>query len=306
MESQTSDSPVQLILSQDQLLALTAEQRKRLALIEIEWQRECIRTLSQRRLLELDAREGSIGHAASKGLTTERLTEIDALTVKLRQTWLQAWERAGAVLSADQREKVHFDERELPGFGFDHFPSEDNGVALDARISNAVAARLKDAKVVEIETAQAIAERLFGWAKSAAMVAGIPLALLAVVLSILGVSSWKDFTGRVEKGKQEIEKQLNEAKTSATEFNNQASALKNQFADLQRQYGDLSALASNVQGLSRQVQRLEEELHFNKSTELTDDLQQQMKQHLIDYRKYLQSLGYDPPSNLTASGNCPL
>ena len=32
-------------------------------------------------------------------------------------------------------------------------------------IAGAVAARIKDAKVVEVETAQAIAERLLSWAK---------------------------------------------------------------------------------------------------------------------------------------------
>jgi len=77
-------------------------------------------------------------------------------------------------------------------------------VDLDTRIADAVNKRLKDAKVVEIEITQAIAERVFGWSKSFALLVGIPLALLGVILGILGIKSYTDFTALVTDARTEV------------------------------------------------------------------------------------------------------
>src|SRR5438132_1232577 len=87
---------------------------------------------------------------------------------------------------------------------------------------------------------QSETERLFGWAKSAAIVTGVPLALLAVVLTVLGISNWTDFKNRVAEGKKEIDVQLDTARQSAKEFGEQAATLQAQYADLKKQYGDVS------------------------------------------------------------------
>ena len=91
-----------------------------------------------------------------------------------------------------------------------------------------MAARIKDAKVVEVETAQAIAERLLSWAKSAAMVAAVPLTLLAIVLTVLGISNWTDFNSRIAQASKAVDAQLAAARQSAQEIGAKATALQAQ------------------------------------------------------------------------------
>ena len=54
------------------------------------------------------------------------------------------------------------------------------------RINATIEERLKDTKVVEFETAEAIAKRVVGWAKLFAVVVGVPLSLLIITLALLG------------------------------------------------------------------------------------------------------------------------
>jgi hypothetical protein len=181
----------------------------------------------------------------------------------------------------------------LPSFESDSGASA--SAELDARIAEVIVARIKDAKIVEIETAQAIAERLLGWAKAAAIVTGIPLALLAVVLGVLGVSNWTDFRKRIADGKREVEVQLATARQTADEFRAQATALQAKYADLKKQFGDVSTLASDVRGLSEKVERLEQ-IRFEQPSTVLPEIQAAIEQRIKDYRSYLQSLGYRPPA----------
>jgi len=62
-----------------------------------------------------------------------------------------------------------------------------------SEVRAAVAASLKDRKVVEVEIAESITGRLIGWAKVFGLFAGVPLALLLITLALLGVSNYADF-----------------------------------------------------------------------------------------------------------------
>jgi hypothetical protein len=244
----SSESPVQFILAQGDTLALTAEQRRSLELIELDLRSEIVRLSRERQLLELEAQRIKVVSGSGVGLTAERLATLDAITTKLRQALLRAHEQARATLSADQLAKLSVCDSKLPSFDFEL--SVTDGAGLDARIAEVVISRMKDAKVVEIETAQAIAERLFSWAKSFAILIGIPLALLAVVLSLLGINNWADFNHRIAQGKNDIDARIEAAKQRTKEFDTQAKDLRTQYADLKKQFGDVSALANDVQGIA--------------------------------------------------------
>ena len=73
---------------------------------------------------------------------------------------------------------------------------------LSDRVQEIFDKRYKDQKVVEIETTQAVANRLLEWSKLLGVVAGIPIALLLLVLSVLGIKTYGDFTGKIEFGDQ--------------------------------------------------------------------------------------------------------
>jgi hypothetical protein len=286
------ESPPQSILASCDALALTSEQRRNLELLDIDFRTEAVKLLSQRQLLELDIQRARSNSRSASGLTPELLTEFDAVTAKLRQAWLRALDQARSTLSDDQLGKLTEAVIKLPSFDPD--VSASDPVGLKTIIAEAVAARVKDAKVVEIETAQAIAERLFGWAKSAALVTGIPLGLLVVVLGVLGISSWTDFTKRVADGKSEVELHLSNAKKAAEDVGAEAAALKTQYADLKKQFGDVSALAVDVKELSSKVDKLEQ-IQFEKSADLLPEMKTTIEQRIKEYRAYLQSIGYHPP-----------
>ena len=292
MTTSRSQSPAQIILARGDVLALTSEQQRNLERIDIDFRTEAVKLLSQRQLLELAIERTRSDSRSASGLTPELLTELDAITAKLRQAWLRALDQAQSALSGDQLGKLPEAVIKLPSFDPD--ASASDPVALNAMIAEAVATRVKDAKVVEIETAQAIAERLFGWAKSAALVTGVPLGLLVVVLAVLGIRSWADFTNKIENETKRAETYLSKARTDAEEIGTAASALKTQYADLKKQFGDVSALAVDVRELSSKVEKLEQ-IQFEKSPELLPEMKATVEQHIKDYRAYLQSIGYQPP-----------
>jgi hypothetical protein len=60
------------------------------------------------------------------------------------------------------------------------------------RIDAALAARFRDQKIVEVETAEKLAERAMGWLKLAGFFVGIPLLACGAVLSFLGIKTFSD------------------------------------------------------------------------------------------------------------------
>jgi hypothetical protein len=164
------DSPIRSILASSSFLALTQEQQQELELLELDYRAEVARLSSERLLLEIEGRRfmltSRLGGRRRAALTVESLSAIDAVTIKLRQAWLHAYDKANALLSSDQSERFATRLGSPPNFVD---LNESSGAGLDTRIADAISARVKDTKVVELETAQAIVERTIGWAKSAAL-----------------------------------------------------------------------------------------------------------------------------------------
>ncbi len=286
------DSPVQIILAQGATIALTSSQRRDLELLDVEFRNEALQLWAERQRLELDADRIKIYSHAGIGFTPESLAALDTTTAKLRQAWLRAREDACAKLTAEQLAKLREDSSGFPSFDSD---LTSTGAKLDGLVAEAVAARIKDAKVVEIETAQAIAERLFGWAKSAAVITAVPLAILVMILTVLGISNWVDFQTRITASKKEVETQLEAAKKSAGDVGSQAETLRLQYAELKKQFGDVQMLANDVQDLSRKVKRLEG-IQFEASPALSPETEATIKKEIKEYRAYLQSVGYQTPA----------
>lgn len=292
------DSPIRSILASSSFLALTQEQQQKLELLELDYCAEVARLSSERLLLELEARRfmltSRLGGRRRAALTVESLAAIDAVTINLRQAWVRAYEQANALLSSDQSERVATRLGNPPNF-VDLNVGNDAG--LNARIADAISARLKDTKVVEIETAQAIVERTIGWAKSAALVMGVPLALLVVVLAILGLNSWRDFREIVSKARTDVEAQIKDAGETVSGVSAEATKLRSSYEQLQQQIGDIPTLASNLQLLAGRVGTLEEKVKWNTPKGFSEETQQRVEQQVAGFRRYLESLGYIPASS---------
>lgn len=120
----------------------------------------------------------------------------------------------------------------------------------------------KDQKVVEIETTQAIANRFLEWSKLLGIVAGIPIALLLVVLSVLGIKTYSDFTGKIDTATGKVAAQLASAEEGAKKLKEKGDSLANDYQKLQTQFADTAALGEQVKNLSEKVAVLERLARF--------------------------------------------
>src|ERR1700738_541227 len=62
--------------------------------------------------------------------------------------------------------------------------------AVPERIDAALAVRFRDQKVVEVETAEKLAERAMGWLKVVGFFVGIPILVCSALLSFLGIKTF--------------------------------------------------------------------------------------------------------------------
>ncbi len=176
--------------------------------------------------------------------------------------------------------------------------------SLNEAVARAVADRLKDGKSVEFELTQAISERLLAWARTFGLLVGVPLALLATLLGILGIHSWSDFDSTVSQGKKDIQAKITAATTSAARLDvrarrldAQARQLDAQYGELKRRFGDVTQLASEVEGLAGKVDKIEERIQFKGAFPSGAAAQGEVERTINDYRSYLKSLGYRPAEN---------
>ncbi len=77
--------------------------------------------------------------------------------------------------------------------------TDDLRVLVERHVQQVLAGQFKDQSLVEIETTQAVANRLSNWAKLFGFFVGIPLALLAIVLSLLGINEYRDFVVMIDE-----------------------------------------------------------------------------------------------------------
>ncbi len=161
---------------------------------------------------------------------------------------------------------------------------------LQRVVDRALESKLKDAKIVEIETTQAIVSRLAEWAKLFGFFVGIPLALLALILGYFGVNTYSDFSTRVKTARDDALKPLQQTKQEADRI---AQAYK----DLDAQLQQTKALGSQVSELSAKVAKIEQVVRFKPSASLTPALRGSLDQVLKGYHAYLKSLGLDLPQS---------
>lgn len=169
---------------------------------------------------------------------------------------IKAATQGKSVLTPEQRDKLDLLAR-VPGSR----PAE----SIRQQVQELLDARLKDSKVVEIETSQAIVARLMEWAKFLGLFVGIPLALLALVLGALGFRTYSDFTNLVKTTQEDVTKRLEYASQHASKIEKEGTELVAQYEALRRQLADVGALSREVKELADKVGKIEEKIAFQPS-----------------------------------------
>ena len=179
--------------------------------------------------------------------------------------------------------------------------------AFRDEIEEAVKSQLKEQKVIEIETAQAIVARLSEWAKLFGIVVGVPLAILAVVLAVLGIKTYSDFYKDVEKAKNDTIGHMEEnARAKVQEITQEGEQLSAKVKQITQEGEQLSAqikaIKGNVEknqaeisGLTQRVSGIEEKVEFK--SRVNPDLKKRLEDTLREYQKFFKGLGFKPASD---------
>jgi hypothetical protein len=143
-------------------------------------------------------------------------------------------------------------------------------IFVKAQVEKAIQEKFKDQKLVDVETSQAIAERLHGWGKLFGFFVALPVAILLIVLSIGGIERYSDFKSMIGGIEQQVKPKLEQAKSDAEQAQKTASEAKGEADDAKktiegatteakRQLGSATELAKNVKALSDRVSGLEQQ-----------------------------------------------
>ena len=132
------------------------------------------------------------------------------------------------------------------------------------RIDAALAIRFRDQKIVEVETAQKLAERAMGWLKLVGFFVGIPILVGGAVLSFLGIKTYSD---------------LELASQKATKLESLVSTAEKQFGGVQKRVDELdvalkdarSRIDEQIAQISTRQQSLQAQVDLPLSFSSTED-----------------------------------
>jgi hypothetical protein len=141
-------SPIALILAEKDALALTPEQLRLFADIDLDLRAATVRLLSERELLRIAAQRDHQAGKAPFGMTAEQVRAIEGKTLELKLAWLAAADRARDVLSPEQQVKVPWRFADAPSFtATAGAPGPED---LDSRIAGEIGIRLKEGRPVAV------------------------------------------------------------------------------------------------------------------------------------------------------------
>ncbi|MDN0075101.1 zinc ribbon domain-containing protein [Crenobacter sp. SG2303] len=166
------------------------------------------------------------------------------------------------------------------------------GAVVKDQVRDVLKETYKDNKVIEVEVTEAIAARLFEWAKMLAFLVGIPITVFLLVLGVLGIRTYSDFTSQVKTAQTEIADRLVQAQKRADKLKTEGDNLNAEYDKLRTQLAESKELATQVRSLSDRVDKIGEKLGFTSSSNLTPEVRRRLEAAFGKFQLYLQNLGY--------------
>jgi hypothetical protein len=195
---------------------------------------------------------------------------------------------------------------------------------LSAQVETILKSRLSDQHVVEIETAELVASRLMGWAKTAGFFIGIPLVLLAAILSFFGVKTYSDLATLVDRARDEIvvaqdrtQEQIAKVQaleTKIAELEQSTTTTVDRIASLDQQLDQAeNGLRQRFAAIETRQDAIESDVRALLQGRVEFDPQAALKpdqmEHLAQYLSFLEGLGFprpDQPVRITTENFVPL
>ena len=166
---------------------------------------------------------------------------------------------------------------------------------LDDNLRREVRASLKeevkDQKLVELETVEAIVEKLSSWAKLFAFFVGAPVVLVFGMLGFFGIQKYSDFSALIKDETASVSNTLSDARNKASSLRQQADQIDKDYNTLRSRLAETAALTGKVEELSKKVDRIGEEIGLAPSAKNTPELQQTLAR-LRGFQSYLGQVGF--------------
>lgn len=155
---------------------------------------------------------------------------------------------------------------------------------VDAAVERSLAARLKDRDVVETQLANAVLQKLLGWAKTYGTILAVLIALAAFILARLGIDSYQSLKKKVDETSATVEPKLAAARAVAAKAEKDTSDLQ---AELIRRRAQLDAIPQVVDRLNAL-----EKVTFERSPGVGEDLTKFLQASLDGFARYLDGVGF--------------
>lgn len=160
------------------------------------------------------------------------------------------------------------------------------------RIDAALAVRFRDQKIVEVETAEKLAERAMGWLKVVGFFVGIPILVCSALLSFLGIKTFSDLEVASQKASNldalvsNAEKQFGGVQKRVDELD---GTLKEVRSRIDQQIAEIN---TEQQRLQAQVTNIQERLRFCPAKGLSAELKNNLQDKLGKFITYLEKVGF--------------
>lgn len=164
---------------------------------------------------------------------------------------------------------------------------------MRSSLERALNERLKDRNLVAIEIAAVATEKVVGWAKLFAWLVAVPLAALAVLLAVLGISKFSDLQRLVKDSEDNVRNAVGAANEKANKFTEQFVALDRKVEEFGQR---IEANKAQIAAVDADVQVLKEGVIFIPDQKLDDELRRHFTDEAKRFQTFFLALGYQPKS----------
>lgn len=117
---------------------------------------------------------------------------------------------------------------------------------VDEEVERLMGSKFKGERLLDLEVSVAVVHRVMGWAKQFAFMAGIPLALLVVVLAVLGITSYHDLAARIAAAEKKVNPLLDQSIRQAEQAEAVSEGAQKTAADAGNKAAEVSGVLHNL------------------------------------------------------------
>ena len=129
--------------------------------------------------------------------------------------------------------------------------------SLQRQIEDCLTRKFKDQKLVEFEVTDLVFDNVMKWAKRLSYFAGIPIAVLLVLLGVFGIKKYSDLWQLASAAEAKIKPAIQQAAKQADDLNKDTDNIRKRTEAVQKQLAELEPQIASIRASSERVANLE-------------------------------------------------